>query len=261
MNLAHLNINTIRYTLLLLAALPCLPFLFWEGKRIRKSIPKLIEPADNKGVTGNFSQSIHVLVLGESTMAGVGVSSHREGFTGHLAASLSSRLQRKINWQVVAKSGTTAATAADLLTSLPAGPSPDLIVVGLGGNDTFRFRSPWAWRRDLERLIGRLHGQFPGKPILFANMPPTSSFPAFSPLVKFLLGNLTELLRQELEDLAKGYTDVHFDNSKITLKQWVTAERPVGALFSDGVHPSGLTYQLWANELGTFVLENGILKI
>lgn len=250
----------LNYYLLVLAAVPCFPFLILEGKRIRKSVPKLSEPTDIHGITGKFHQSLKLLTIGESTIAGVGVNSHREGFSGHLAASLAEHLQRKIKWEVFAKSGATAASTIQRLKDKEFGMKPDIVVVGLGGNDSFRFKNPSRWREDVEQLIEVLETKFPGCPIVFANMPPTSSFPAFSKLVKFFIGNITALMRREMLVIEQQHPNVYFSNEKIELKDWVNPDRPIEMLFSDGVHPSGLTYKLWASDLGKYIVGEKVLK-
>lgn len=244
--------NSIKYYLLLLAALPCLPFMVWEGKRIRKNIPRLAEPTDIQGFSGNFSERKKLLAIGESTIAGVGVSSHREGITGHLAELLSVHWRAAVEWQVFAKSGLTAKTLNRKLQREKIDFSPDLIVVGLGGNDAFKFTSPAAWRTDLEALLATLRENFPAPPILFANLPPTAYFPAFSLLIRFFLGSLTALHRNELLAIAGHHENVFFCEKRIRPEVWPTVSNPEKELFSDGVHPSALTYRLWAGELAGF---------
>ena len=71
---------------------------------VRRKVPQLEPPQDMTGVEGSGSQ-LRLLVVGESTMAGIGVDSHAEGFAGTLAKELADKKQWQIDWEVIAKSG------------------------------------------------------------------------------------------------------------------------------------------------------------
>ena len=60
------------YWLFQLQLFPWLPFLVYQAKKVRKSSPKL--PAQSPLLTLGQGEK-HVLLLGESTVAGVGASS------------------------------------------------------------------------------------------------------------------------------------------------------------------------------------------
>ena len=67
----------------------------WQAGRIWNSMPKLPEAnLDLIGQIGRGKKKLKVLALGESTIAGVGVDSHKKGITGYLASSLSKQLKR-----------------------------------------------------------------------------------------------------------------------------------------------------------------------
>lgn len=87
-------------------ALPFMPILSYLGKKIEKGIPQLPEASEN--ITGQIvgnQESINLLTLGESTIASVGVTDHKDGITGQIAMFLHRKTQKTINWQVVAKKG------------------------------------------------------------------------------------------------------------------------------------------------------------
>ena len=99
----------LKYFLGLLISIPLLPFLYFQGKSIRKKTPVLPEAAVPIGfVDGQFKSTLSLLTIGESTIAGVGVKEHKEGFTGALAQTLSKAFQQNIKWRVYARSGYTA---------------------------------------------------------------------------------------------------------------------------------------------------------
>lgn len=250
---------SLRYLLGSLVALPLLPMLYFQGKRIRASVPELPEAIEPQGIITNQGKTkLNLVCLGESTMAGVGVKFHQEGFVGTMAKELAVLQDAEVYWRVYARSGYTAERVAQKLVPKLSEEKPDLIVIGLGGNDAFTLNRPWKWRRQMENLIEQLQRQFQDIPIFLTNMPPIKEFPAFTKLIKFVIGNLVEILGQELTKIAHQKHLVYYNAEIITIKSWTKkwkVDRPVNDFFSDGVHPSKLTYQVWAKDMAGFINE------
>ncbi len=255
----------ITYFIGILSALPLLPILWLQAKKVRASIPDLDAPTDIEGeIRGDSLQGkLRLLTLGESTVAGVGVSSHEEGLTGQMAQYLHQDTGKTIQWQVLAKSGYTAKEANELLVPQMPTESLDLIVIGLGGNDTFRLNNPWNWKRNFEALIQSVRQQQANCPIVIANMPPVGGFPAFPKLIQLFLGGLVSLHGKAILDLPKKYPNVHYYYAPIRFSDWESRtpeSSDINDFFSDGVHPSALTYQLWGEQIAGNISKAGILK-
>ncbi len=233
--------------------------MYLQGKRIRASVPELPEATGSEGVTHpDAPQTITLLCLGESTMAGVGVRTHEEGFAGTFAQTLGEQLQTGVRWKVYARSGYTARRLAQRMVPKITETHADLIVITLGGNDAFQLNTPWRWRQDIRELLVNLRQKYPQTPIVFANMPPIKDFPAFTPLIKNTIGNLVEILGHELKVQITNHSRVYFNHEIIRLADWVkrlNIKAQATDFFSDGVHPSALTYQTWARDLATFTAE------
>ena len=249
-----------KYILGALITIPLLPIMYFQGKRIRASVPSLPEAKGTEGKALSSSErNFKLITIGESTIAGVGVSTHEEGFTGTLAQSLAKQLNANVEWKVYAKSGYTAKHVTQKLVPRITETSVDLIVIGLGANDSFTFNSPKKWGKDIDDLIIDLKSKFGETPILFTSMPPIKLFPAFTSLIKFSMGNLVEILGETLEQTIKKHSNVFYDAQKISFENWIDKVDPSlnsSDFFSDGVHPSKLTYQVWANETSRFILIN-----
>jgi len=203
---------SIRYFFSSLLALPLLPLLYFQGKRIRANVPMLPEAIEPQGTIIHLGKpKLNILCLGESTMAGVGVKFHAEGFVGALAKELAELQDAEVNWRVYAKSGYTAERVTRKLLQKLSNEAPDLIVIGLGGNDAFTLNRPWKWRQQMEQLIECLQKQFQDTPIFLTNMPPIKEFPAFTKPIKFVIGNLVEILGQELTKIASRKHLVYYN--------------------------------------------------
>lgn len=228
--------------------------MYYDGKRIRRLVPKLPGAEGPKGFvsTLNAKERVSMVIIGESTIAGVGVRTHEEGFSGTLAKELSRLLNVNVDWAVYAKSGYTVKNVTESLLPQIEEPNLDLIVVGIGGNDAFQLNTPWRWRKHVTTLIHRLRIRFPNTPVIFTNMPPIKEFPAFTTVIRYSIGNLVEVLGKTLKSLIRCHNNVFYCDEVITLKKWQEKYRLSQGLevyFSDGVHPSKLTYQLWARDI------------
>ncbi|MGD1840773.1 MAG: SGNH/GDSL hydrolase family protein [Thermonemataceae bacterium] len=256
----------IRYLLGVIFSIPLLPLMYYQGRRIRASVPQLPEAKEIQGKCRSNEKSestIKVVFLGESTIAGVGVETHKEGFTGTFASELSKLLNINITWKVYARSGYTARSVEKELIPKITEKQVDLIVIGLGGNDAFTLNQPSKWKAQIRSLIESINSIFPKAIVIFCNMPPIKEFPAFTPLIKFTVGNLVEILGKELQKAVNDYKHTFYFGEKITLKGWVdkfqlNVEKE--DFFSDGVHPSKLTYQTWAKDITNEISKNEIIK-
>ncbi|MEO9569710.1 MAG: SGNH/GDSL hydrolase family protein [Polaribacter sp.] len=252
---------SLKYTFGKLISFPLLPLLYFQGKSIRKNTPTLPEAKEPKGyVNVRSDKTLNIITIGESTIAGVGVDYHKNGFTGILANSLSKKLATNITWKVYAKSGYTVKLVSKKIIPKIKESSIDIIIIGMGGNDAFTLNSPKKWISDIEKLINLIQNKHPNTPIFFTNMPPIKEFPAFTKSIKFVIGNLVEILGKELHILIKNKENVFYHNEIITLKKWSKKHsldtNNTQLYFSDGVHPSQLTYKIWAKETASFIDKN-----
>jgi lysophospholipase L1-like esterase len=245
----------LNYFLGAIVAIPLLPIMYVQAKNIRKKVPQLPEATGFSGkciINPGSSKKLTLLSLGESTVAGIGVQTHEEGFTGTFTQTLAEEIQQNIDWKVYAKSGYTAKLVLKKLVPKITEKNPDIILIGLGGNDSFTLNRPWTWKKDIQNLIKALKSRFPEATLVFANMPPIKEFPAFTSLIKFVIGNLVEILGHELKSLEKSYEKVIVFDEIITLDVWserYQLAKDPALYFSDGVHPSKLTYQTWAKDI------------
>lgn len=239
---------------------PLLPLLYFQAISVRNSIPKLPGAKGKRGVAGTGENGkFKLITIGESTVAGVGVETHEEGFTGTLAKELATKLKVEVTWKVYAKSGFTAKKVTSCIIPNIDDDSVDLIVVGLGGNDAFKLNNPRIWGQNISNLINAIKGKFGDTPIIFGSLPPIKEFPAFTTLMKLIIGNHVEVLGDELDNLVKDMDNVYYYARRVTLTDWANRLNVVGSpedFFSDGVHPSKLTYQVSAIDLVRYLMSD-----
>ena len=227
--------------------LPFAPFLYWQGQRVRKRVGRLPDAAgETVGQFGASAEIINLLAIGESTVAGVGASNHAEALGGQLAKFLNIATGKSVRWHVLGESGITAReTLRKLAPHLPE-TEMDVVVIALGGNDTFKVSSPNRWRGDMTRLISAIKDKYPNTKILLANTPRVIDFPVLPKSLKFFLWRISRLHHENAKNLERTMENVfYFDE----------AERVGDEFFSDGVHPSARGYAMWAEALIKFLMK------
>lgn len=238
------RLTTFCWWLLLLFLLPILlPQALLSKRRALR-----LEPAagPQTGVAcSTAGDPLRLLLIGESTVAGVGVASQQEALAGQLAAQLAARLQRPMVWQALGENGITAAAAVERLLPQVAGQRFDLVLLVFGVNDTTHFSSARCWQTALQALAQA----FPTAQVAFSAVPPMQHFSALPWLLRKVLGWRASLLDRQLAEVARQLSARHCP---------VALEFSPEYMARDGYHPSALGYRVWAE--GLSVLLAGTLR-
>lgn len=231
------------------ASLVLAPLLYLQGAFTRLRIAKLGEAGGAcNGATGQGTHRLRLLVIGESTAAGVGAATHNDGLVGQVALAIHDMTGAAVDWQVLAANGLTAAGLRARLPQLPPDSRADLIVIGLGANDVFRLQGPMGWERDLRALIDALRERCGFAPVMISAMPPIGQFPGLPQPLRAVLGLRAQMLDDVTRKLAARMTGVHF----VALDFEADA-----ALFADdGIHPSAAGYSLWGRAVAGAALDH-----
>lgn len=225
-----------------LVALPMLPFLIAQGRHTRKVTPRLPEasgPVEGMAGHSHAGLALTLLAVGESPVAGVGVSTHEQAISGQLAKVLASRLQRPVSWRACGKNGVTAREALDsFLLAIPEAPV-DVALVAFGVNDTTAFNSVGRWRRDLGEVLQVVARRCEPTLVLLSGVPPMAHFPALPQPLRWVMGMKASVLDHAAKELANAHEAVC--HVPLALD---TGDRTMMA--SDGYHPSEKGCEVWA---------------
>jgi len=108
------------------------PVLIWQGKRLKRDIPKLPEPSGERtGIIGS-GPVLRLLITGDSSAAGVGVATQHQALSGQLTVQLSQ--QNTLDWALQAKSGADIESCIAFHQQQPS-QQYDVIVIAIGVND------------------------------------------------------------------------------------------------------------------------------
>lgn len=225
---------------------PLLPVLVAQGYWLRKTTPRLPDAAGPRegvvGVDGGDGESLKLIALGESTVAGMGARTHQTGLAGPLAFALSRQTKRRVKWSVVARSGINARDCRTELAPQLKGMNADVVVIALGVNDTIELHTARRWMNDVERLIDAVRDEVGDAQVLLSGVPPMDCFPALPQPLRFVLGARSASLERATVELTKRLRRVEHVPFAI--------EKDCKELFcEDGFHPSERGYQLWAEQL------------
>ncbi len=218
------------YWIFQLRLYPWIPLLFYQAKQIRKTSPGL--PAQSSLITLGNGEN-HILLLGESTVAGVGASSSAHTLAGNFYRLLGESFQI----ETIRKKGLRVKDALTLylqhrktLKSKSKG-----AILFLGANDCFLLTSPTAFKKEVDALINQIQLCTGAQWIYLAAIPPVHLFPAFSKRMQSFLQAQRSYLQVELEKIALGNPKVIYQEISMDLHPEFFSE--------DGIHPSDLGYQ------------------
>jgi lysophospholipase L1-like esterase len=218
-----------------------LPFVAMQAIRLRKTAPRL-QPAagDSSGRMGS-GDSIRLLAIGDSIIAGVGAATLERALVGCTARSLAARRGGAVEWQSCGRSGASSRTVlSDLVPRLAPIPA-DAIVVSVGVNDVTALSTVRVWRRNLHALIDALRRHSPDAVIAIAGMPPLRSFPLIPQPLRWLIGFRGETLDAVTRAVAEECPGVFHVQ--------VEFEMSDESFCADGFHPSEKSYVVFGNAM------------
>ena len=241
----NLVVWQVKYLVSAALILPVSPFLFLQGQYTRRKVGLLPDAAGDKtGIIGSGERAAKLLVIGESTVAGLGARTHTQALAGRFAEQLSSRIGRPVRWHVIGRNGVTAKRTIDELVPMIPEETFDYILVGLGGNDVMKLSSPRKWRRDMITLLGILRERNPDAVIFITNCPMIKYSPALPHPIKFLLWELSKMHDANIREFTS-------DMDRVFYYHQPTAFR-VDGFFADGIHPSEQGYADWSEAMMKF---------
>ncbi len=228
-------------------SLALLPLVWAQGTATSRRVPRL-PPAKppHHGMVPGVGRPIRVLVIGESPVCGVGLSSGDETVAAATARALARLTGRPVAWRAHGLSG---ATAADALERLLPGivPAPvDLVILAFGVNDATAYRSPARFAGDLAALVNASRRKVGEAAVVIGAIAPLVSFPALPWPLRTILGWRSVALQAAAERLTGRLPRLAVERFNAPLGPDLFA--------SDGFHPNLRAHALWGEEIATLAL-------
>jgi lysophospholipase L1-like esterase len=222
------------------------PLLIAQAMRTRRRAPVLPEaagPREGRDGRGDGA-TIRVLVVGDSSAAGVGVAHQEQAVVGHLVRALAAARAGPIEWRLRARSGLTTREVHAMLEADPPPPA-DVVVVVTGVNDVIgqvparravghrAALADWLLARQLARHV------------VFAPLPPMHQFPLLPEPLRGVIGD--DARRHDCALARWAATRVDVSHARFGL------ELTPATMASDGFHPGEPVYRACGEALGRHV--------
>ena len=171
----------------LAAKLVLAPLLVAQAVATRRRAPALPEADGPRCGSVGRGDPLRLLIVGDSSGAGVGVKTQDEALAGHLTRTLASLVPRRIDWALHAKSGITTAEALALVQAeRPA--RADVAVVVLGVNDVVGQVPSQRAATQRAALADWLRANTGVFHVVFAPLPPMHQFPLLPQPLRWIAG-------------------------------------------------------------------------
>ena len=213
---------------------------------IRKALV-LPEPGGPRlGQTGS-GPPLRLLILGDSSVAGVGAAHQSRALSGQLPALLGQDFS--VSWQLTAQTGATSKSTLKTLAALPD-QSFDAVFIGLGVNDVTRLVPAKTWLKQQREMHALLRSRFQTKLILRSGLPPMGHFPLLPQPLRRVLGQDAARLDKGLKELCAT------DNTTDKTLSYIPLDLPFEPKYiaRDGFHPSEAAYTKWAELIAPHIL-------
>lgn len=217
------------------------PVLLAQARWLRATALRLPEAAGPRsGVEGEGGMPgppLRILIVGDSSAAGVGVEEQAHALAQPLARLLSAVTRRRVAWQLIAKSGVNAREALALLMRSEVAPA-DYLVTALGTNDVTSQSKPDSFLRDYMALAEHLRERTGAVGMVITGLPPLRILPAVPHPLRWYLGRYANRLDRVLQ----RWVNLHPMRRYVSL-EW--AANPA-EMAIDRYHPGPGQYRRWS---------------
>ena len=224
-------VNVLSHTVLL-------PILLAQAAYVRRNVIELPEPpGERSGVVGD-GPPLRLLIIGDSSAAGVGVATQAEALLGLLTGRLSQIA--RVEFDLVARTGAKTVEAVSWLGHLPRD-RYDVVVTALGVNDVTKATPLTRWLSLQAQLMGRLETEYGARRIIVSGLPPMGQFPLLPQPLRWAMGRRALWFDKHLRRLVATRPactpvtiDMGLDDTNMS---------------ADGFHPGPSVYAAWADEV------------
>jgi lysophospholipase L1-like esterase len=215
------------------------PVLRRQGERMKTAIPWLPPAKLPWRGTVEGPDAIRLLVLGDSTAAGVGVKNPDHGLGGNLARVLADRTGRGVEWLAVGQAGATSKDLRARFLPKALKDEYDVVFLSIGANDVLALRSRADFRNDFRAILTSLRERSPHARIVVANLPVFAWFTVIPNPLRWVLNLHAANLQAAAQREVARDPGAHMSPPPPTYS--------AGFFARDRFHPSEEGYRDWAD--------------
>ncbi len=223
------------------------PVYLWQGVAVRLRSIRMLPPAGPvRHEIDGADPAVRLLVVGDSSAAGVGIETTDGLLAVRLAELIAARTGRRVLWRAA---GFNSATAGQLRDFVVPNLSPEPwthIVLAVGTNDAKNFHTVRRFKREFGGLIYALKARWPEARIVWSPVVDMALIPALPRALGRLLEIRASLINRMGERLCleRGVVPA----SRLPILD------PRAGFSRDGFHASEAGYRAWAEHLEALVM-------
>ena len=206
----------------------------------RRRVPRLPDAmGPHDGTVAGCGPVLRVEVIGESSVAGVGIERVEDSLTPALAQQLADRCGRTVSWRAHGWSGARVAWLRQrLLPRVSA--STDLLVVVVGVNDVLRLTVPAAWEAGVRGVLSDVRQVHGPMPVAWVGLPKLGRYEVLPQPLRTLIGLRVAALEERTQRVIARTPGAWF----------VPTPHAPALVGADGFHPNEEGYRRWAMHVG-----------
>ena len=222
------------------------PLLLYQARAVQKRALQLPEAAGPRVGRIGGGPLLRLLIIGDSSAAGVGVADQADAVAGQISKALSAGFC--VDWQLIASTGATTPSTLERLQHEPLPPA-DIVLIILGVNDVTRGGPMKGWLRSHANLRDLLRARCGARHIYVSQIPPLGAFPLLPNPLRWLLRRPAVRFDTALDVALKTQADCTYLGFPTTLDP--------SDMAIDGFHPGPVIYANWSKEMARQICIGG----
>ena len=225
-----------------------IPLVLIMAHKVRNTILRMPEaPGDRKGKVGVGKSDISILCIGESPIAGVGLSNQKENFTYLLANKIHTHINKTVEWHILGKTGIQLAELyPTFMNRMPNKAS--VVFICMGVNDCKEGTSMFNWQNQWKKFHERIRNLYPNALIVCSSIPPFKSFPSLPFPVRTFLKYRSDLMNKILKMSISNIDDktIYLPLPDILSHKYFA---------DDGFHPNAIAHKKWGEGIYNAIIQ------
>ena len=227
-----------------------LPVAGFYGLQIRRKTPRLPPPRGSQrgrlGAADASPAEWRLLIMGDSSAAGVGVDRVEETLAPQLAEIIHARTGQSVSWRSAGANSAVARDLRDLI--LPNIEERDFthIVLAVGTNDMKNYLTAMQFKKGFGGLLYAIHARWPDAKVVWSPVLHMPDVPVLPPVLAWILSLRTRIINH------MGFRMCH-ERQGIAAKPLPVPSHEGFAI--DGFHANAAGYRYWAEHLAGYVMD------
>ncbi len=221
------------------------PVALFKGLGVRKIVPRLPPPRGRPmGQVGEGMAETRLLILGDSSAAGVGADRIEDTLGPQLAVLVNDATGKPVAWRNAGANSAVAAQVRDHVVPHIEERNFTHVIIAVGTNDAKNFKSRSAFKQGFGGLLYAVHTRWPDAEVFWSPVIAMRDVPALPASLGFILGLRAQIINSMGMQLCRERRATALDPLPI--------EGPEGFAV-DGFHANAAGYKHWAQHIARFI--------